>query len=68
MMSRLINLVFLVFSRFSVSLAGMVKVGLSTSKNICSICLDKSPLKIIKNAFYFILKALFILKIFKFLL
>ena len=31
------------------------------------ICLIESPLKVIKNAFYFILKALFVLKIFKFL-
>ena len=44
-----------------------VKVGLSPSKNICVICLIESPLKMMKNAFYFILKALFILKIFKFL-
>ena len=32
------------------------------------IFLIESPLKKIKNAFYFILKALFVLKIFKFLL
>ena len=31
------------------------------------ICLIESPLKMIKNVFYFILKALFLLKIFKFL-
>ena len=31
------------------------------------ICLIESPFKITKNAFYFILKALFVLKIFKFL-
>ena len=31
------------------------------------ICFIESPLKMMKNAFYFILKALFILKIFKFL-
>ena len=43
------------------------KVGLSPSKNICVICLIESPLKMMKNAFYFILKALFVLKIFKFL-
>ena len=59
---------FFVFSRFSVSLASMVKVGLSASKNICVICFDKSPLEMMKSAFYFILKAFFILKIFKFLL
>ena len=36
-------------------------------KKICFICLIENPLKITKNAFYSILKALFILKIFKFL-
>ena len=29
--------------------------------------LNESPLKVMKNAFYFVLKALFVLKIFKFL-
>ena len=36
-------------------------------KNICVICFTESSLKIMINAFYFILKALFVLKIFKFL-
>ena len=31
------------------------------------ICLIESPLKMMKNVFYFMLKALFVLKIFKFL-
>ena len=31
------------------------------------ICFNDSPSKMMKNAFYFILKALFLLKIFKFL-
>ena len=44
-----------------------IKVGLSPSKKICLISLIESPLKLIKNAFYFILKAIFVLKIFKFL-
>ena len=44
-----------------------LKVGLSPSKKNCFICLIESPLKMIKNAFYFILKALFVLKKFKFL-
>ena len=43
------------------------KVGLSFSKKICFICFIESSLKMTKNAFYFILKALFVLKIFKFL-
>ena len=36
-------------------------------KIICFTCFDESPLKIMKNAFYFILKALFSLKLFRFL-
>ena len=44
-----------------------LKVGLSPSEKNCVICLIGSPLKMMKNAFYFILKALFGLKIFKFL-
>ena len=40
------------------------KVGLSPYKNFC---FNDSPSKLMKNAFYFILKALFVLKIFKFL-
>ena len=43
------------------------KVGLSSSKKIRVICLIESPLKIMKNAFYFILRALSVLKIFEFL-
>ena len=44
-----------------------VKVGLSPSKKIFFICFNGSPSKMMKNAFYFILKALFVLKMFKFL-
>ena len=44
-----------------------VKVGLSPSRNNCVICFIESPLKMMKNAFYFILKALFVLKLSKFL-
>ena len=44
----------------------MFQVGLSSSKNICFICFNDSPLKMMKML-YFILKALLILKIFKFL-
>ena len=42
------------------------KVGLLPSKKICVLCLIESPLKMMKNVFYFILKALFALKIIKF--
>ena len=37
------------------------------SKKKSYICFTESPLKIMKNAFHLILKALFVLKIFKFL-
>ena len=43
------------------------KVGLSPSKKNCVICFIERPLTMMKNGFYFILKALFVLKIFKFL-
>ena len=43
------------------------KVGLSPSKKICVISFNESHLKMMKNAFYFILKALYVFKIFKFL-
>ena len=44
-----------------------LKVGFTPSEKVCVICFIKGPLKMMKNAFYFILKALFVLKIFKFL-
>ena len=43
-----------------------LKVGLSPSKKNYVICFIESPLKMIKNAFCFILKPPFVLKIFKF--
>ena len=45
----------------------ILKVGLSPSKKISVICFIEGPLKIMKNTFYFILKALFVFKIFNFL-
>ena len=44
----------------------MHKVGLSTSTKKCVICYIESPL-MMKNAFYFILKALFVSEMFKLL-
>ena len=43
------------------------KGGLSPSKKKFVICLIESPLKLLKNNFYFVLKGFFVLKIFKFL-
>ena len=42
----------------------MLKVGLSPSKKVVFIFFNKSSLKMMKNAFYFMLKALFVLVIF----
>ena len=44
-----------------------LKLDSHLPKKIIFICYNESPLKIMKNAFYFTLKALFVLKIFKFL-
>ena len=55
----------LIFEKNVKVLITQFKVRLSPFKKICVVCLIESPLKMMKNAFYFILKAL--LKIFKFL-
>ena len=57
----------LYFDRIDVSEETDIKARLSTSKKICVVFLIESPLKMMKNAFYFILKALLVLKIFRFL-
>ena len=44
-----------------------LEVGLSPSKKIVLFSSMKALQKVMKNAFYFILKSLFVLKIFKFL-
>ena len=44
----------------------MFKVGLSPSKKFAFIYFNESPLKMMENAFYFMLKVLFVLEIFKF--
>ena len=44
-----------------------LKLDSHLPKKCFYICFNESPLKLMKNAFYFILKALFVLKIFKFL-
>ena len=45
----------------------LVKVGLSLSKKFAFIYFNESLLKVIKNVFYFMLKALFVLDILTFL-
>ena len=44
-----------------------IKVGLSPFKKIVFIYFNESPLKMMKNAFYFMLKAIFIFEMFTFL-
>ena len=58
------NLEFEVFSHVNVAVSSSrsLKVGLSSSKKQILICFNGSPSKMMKYAFYFILKALFILK------
>ena len=51
---------------YTIILSSLFKVGLSPSKITYFICFNKSSLKLIKNAFYFISKTLFVFKIFKF--
>ena len=43
------------------------KVGLLPSKKVGFNCFNEMPVKIMNNAFYLIIKALFVLKIFTFL-
>ena len=45
----------------------IIKVGLSKAKKNFFICFIDGPSKMMKNAFYFIWKTLFVFKIFKFL-
>ena len=49
------------------SFLNIVQVGCQLPKKKCFIFFNESPLKVMKNAFYFKLKALFVLKIFEFL-
>ena len=56
-----------VFQAIGCSHNSLFKVGLLLSIKTYFICFKESPLKMMKNAFYFILKSIFILKILKFL-
>ena len=62
MIRSTVNILPLVFTYFIIWL--MLDTHLP--KKICIICFFESPLKMMKNAFYFILRALFVLKIFSF--
>ena len=43
-----------------------LKQGSHLTKEVLFICFNENPLKMMKNTFYFILKALLVLKIFNF--
>ena len=45
----------------------MVKVELLTSKKVCFIYYNEITLRMMKNTFYFILKGVYVLRIFKYL-
>ena len=57
----------LLFQSVNIHCLSNLKVRLSPSKKVVFICLNKSPLKMMKIAFCFILKAVFILEILTFL-
>ena len=59
--------IFIIFQAKARNLKASLKSDFHLPKKNCVICLLESPLKIAKNAFYFILEALFVLKIFKLL-
>ena len=58
---------FICISHVFVGIISLKSNSYLPKKNIFFICFNDSPSKMMKNAFYFILKALFVLKIFKFL-
>ena len=65
--SMIFNLL-LSWKRFEIFTNSLLKSDSHLPKKFCFICFIKGPLKMMKNAIYFILKALFVRKIFKFLL
>ena len=54
-------------SCFPVNIADILKSDSHLPNKTIFVCFNESPLKMMKNAFHFILKALFVLKIFEFL-
>ena len=52
---------------FLTTLLKILKSDSNFVRKILFICFNEGPLKTMENAFYFILKALFVLEIFKFL-
>ena len=45
-------------------MSSTLTVSITPSKKICFISINKNPLKMMKNAFYFVLKAPFVFKVF----
>ena len=59
------DLFILIFNELNSS--NMLETERSPSKKFCVICFIESPLKVMKNVFFFISKALFVHKIYLFL-
>ena len=53
--------------KFSEMVIILLKSDSHFPKKNCFICFNENPLKMMKNVFYFIIKALHVLKLFKFL-
>ena len=58
---------FILKHKVTYNISSKINVELSPSKKNCFIYFNKSRLKMMKNAFYLTLKALFLLRVFKFL-
>ena len=56
----------LLLAKYLISVFATLESDSHLPKKICFICFTESPLKGMKNAFYFILKTVFVLKIFNF--
>ena len=59
--------IMLMFQLIRCVISRYFKAELSPFKKTCFYCFNESSLKVMKSTFYFILSALFVLKIFKFL-
>ena len=53
--------------KYGLKMIVVLIVGTLTLQKVSFLCCNENLLKMMKNAFYFISKALFVLKIFKFL-
>ena len=62
---KLSSLAFFAVDEININSVENLKSNLHLAKKICFICFNESPIKMLKKCLKFILKALFVLKIFK---